>query len=205
MLIIVLNLILFRSDPTSKFPKKKVSLSIFVIIALSQIVFTGFNTNAFKDYYLRINKEKIAMMGSMLKEDIEYFLSIGRPIDKLVGLDKMLGEILTAAPELENITIFDDEGRPLYIATKEKVTNFQEALREQPRLAHEFVTTFNVDYNLSLMIKNAGKTEGYISTGSDEGYISTNLSQKVIFSQLKETFLDSITVLSYPFYSLGNC
>lgn len=195
LLAIILSMVMSRSDQAVGFPKFRITMVMLIVIGVAQIIFTGVNTNAFKDYYIRINKEKTAMLGTMLKEDIEYFLSIGRPLDKLPGLDKMLGEILTAAPELENITIFDDEGRPLYIATKEKVTNFQEALREQPRLAHEFVTTFNVDYNLSLLIKNAGETEGYIETDVDEGYISTNLSQKVIFSQLKETILDSITVL----------
>ncbi len=203
LLIIVLNFILLRSARDSRFPRHRISWAIFIVIALSQIVFTGFNTNAFKDYYLRINKEKIIMLGSMLKEDIEYFLSIGRPIDKLAGLDKMMGEILAAAPELENITLFDNEGRPLYIATKKGVTNFQKAIREQPRLAHEFLTQFDEEYNIRLMVRRGEDVQGYVAAEADEGYLSTNLSKDVIFSKLRETLLDSVTVLIISLLFLG--
>ncbi len=195
LLVILLKLVTAGGDGTGPLPKLRISLVLFLVVGITQIIFTGFNTELFRNYYLRINQEKTAMLADMLREDIEYFLKIGRPIDRLTGLDAMLGEIIEASPELENITIFDDEGRPLYIATKDGVTDFQEAIRSRPKLAHEFVTRFDEDYNHRLTITRDEKVQGYVAAEADEGYISTNLSKRVIYSQLREIILDSVTVL----------
>jgi len=176
------------------FPRLKISLAMFLVIGLSQIVFAALNTQAFKDYYLEINREKTQVLADLLREDIEYFLSLGRPMDRLPGMDRMMNEIIDASPELDNIVIFDDEGRPLYIATKAGTTDFQTAMGTRPDLAYGFLSARDPAYHLRLKIRNGEKTEGYL-----EGYIATNISRSAIQDRIRGILLDAATVLVISF------
>ncbi len=194
LLIILLNVVVKPS--AQKFPKFKISLIMFLVIGFSQIIFTGLNTYGFRNYYLQISKEKTALLATMLKEDIEFFLSKGLRINKLVKMDVMMGEIIAAAPELDNITITDNLGNPLYTATKKKVVDYQKMSEEErQKITQEFENVEDPRYNFLLKLLKDKKVEGYISADSYKGFISTNISKKVLFAKLKEIALDSATVL----------
>ncbi len=177
--------------------KFRVSLGMFVVIISAQFVFSGLNLNAFRKYYLQINKQKTETLTTLLKEDIEFLLSKGIKINKLIKMDVMMGEIIDASPELSDITILDKEDRPLYMATKKGVIDFQKATEEQLKLTQELKTTeIDLNYNIRLDIAKGDQVEGYISANvSKEGSISTNISKEVIFRKLWEIGLDSATIL----------
>jgi predicted MFS family arabinose efflux permease len=199
VLAILLNVVMPAESVVETFPKVKISLILFIVIGLSQIIFTGLNTNEFKKYYLQISKEKIAVLATMLKEDIEYFLSKGLKIDKLVKMDVMLAEIIAAAPELDNIGIVDNEGKPLYAATKEGMVDFQKSTAEQQNLIKNIWARSDLEYNLIQKIYRYEKTDDLLSADGLLAFISTNISKKVLFNRLKEIVLDSATVLVISF------
>ncbi|QTA93918.1 MFS transporter [Desulfonema magnum] len=185
LLIILLNIVIPDRPDVQKFPKLKIYLVIFFVIGFSQIIFTGLNTNEFKNHYLKISTEKAVAMVTLLKEDIEYLLNKGIRISKLVKADVLMGEIISAAPELEHITITDNEGHPLYMATKKSVRDFQKSAGDGI-LYTDIIRKTDPEYHLIFRLQKDGRTEGYISA---------NISKKVLFAKLKKTALDSATVL----------
>ena len=98
VLIFFLNLVTRDKPGVQKFPKRKISLVMFLVIGSAQIVFSGLNTNAFRNDYLQINKEKAAMLITLLKEDIEFLLGKGIHINKLVKMEDLMGEIDSKRP-----------------------------------------------------------------------------------------------------------
>lgn len=187
-----LNLIANKNSD-GKFPKFKITVVMFIVIGMSQIVFSTLNLKGFKDYYLEINREKMALLATMLKEDVEFFLSKGLSMEKLYKIDVLMEEMIAASPELDNITIFNEKGFALYKATKKGVVDFNK--KKQDDDSSNVNTDKDPKYSLLLGIVKNKKLEGYISTSTDEGYISANISRKVLADKLKEIVFDSATVL----------
>lgn len=181
------------------FPKLGISILMFLVIGISQIVFTGLNTKAFNSHYLRINKEKTKMLTVMLRDDIEYLLSKGLRLDKLRKMETIMGEIIESAPEIKDITIFGRSRDPLYMATREGVVNFGNSAAEAKKYAMA-ESIEDPDFNVRSTIRRSGEIEGYISaTAHSEPYISTNISKDVVSKKLREIVLDSVTILMLSF------
>ncbi|MDD2390932.1 MAG: MFS transporter [Desulfobacterales bacterium] len=185
VLIILLGRVTRLKPGDNKFPKLKISLVIFIVIGLAQIAFSGLNIHAFKNYYLRINTEKSHMLTALLKDDLEYLFSKGIKISKLSKLDVSLKEILSAAPELKDITVYDEEKNPLYIATQGGMVDLQESAPGIQSYENP-VTGPDQKYHFQLNLIKDGKVHGYIST---------NISKEALFDQLLEITMDSVTVL----------
>ncbi len=191
LLFFFLSRILSRSDAQS-FPKTRISIVMFLVVGISQIVFTGWNTYSFKNYYLQISREKVSLLTSLLKRDIEYLLNKGIRTDKLIKMDASLGEIVAAAPELENIIITDFEGKHLYAAYKNKGNiDFQKALSEDAKTTKRLGSDQN--YSISLQFQKAGNP--LPESEPDGGKIVANISKAVLFGRLKEIVFDAATVL----------
>lgn len=200
VLVLWLYAIKIDTAEISRLPKFKIYVAMMLVIGICQIVFTGLNTNDFKEYYLQISKEKIAVLTTLLREDIEFLLKKGLRIDKLVRMDVMLGEIINASPELENITIMDRNGMPLYMGSKKGVIDFQNTQQDQ-RQFFQNISEEQTDskYNIIQKIVKDQNVEGYVSAESYEGTISTNISRKILFDKLRNIALDSATVLFISF------
>lgn len=196
LLILLLNLVTLGETRPYKSLRFRISLVMLLVIGLAQIVFSGWNTDAFRRYYLQINKQKARTLTTLLKEDIEFLFSKGIRINKLVKMDFVMGEIIAASPELNDITILDKHDIPLYMATKQGVIDFQNATNEQLRQAYSLMSAANPDYNVRLNLLKDQKVEGTVSVNmSKEGFLSTNLSKDVILAKLFEIALDSGTIL----------
>jgi len=186
LLIVLLHFVAPAVSEGGKFPKRKISVVIFLVIGTAQICFSAIQTNAFKNHYLMIAKEKAGTLTALLRDDIEYLLSKGIRIDKLVKMDVLMGEIIKASPEFADITVYDNRQRPLYVATKEGVVDFQKAAEEQKKQAEMSLAQADPSYSLRLDIQKDMQLEGYVST-----YIS----KKVVFQEIRDMVLDSLTVL----------
>ena len=189
---------------THEFPKMRIYALMFLVIGLAQVVFSVLNTNDFRTYYLEINKKKTVTLTNQLKEDIEFFLSKGLSINKLVRMDQMLGEIITSSPELNDITVLDKDGSPLYMATKQGAVDLQKTSEEEVRRVAASIDISEPEYNVSVDLVTDNQVQGSISANmAKEGYISTNLSKEVIYSKLFEIALDSATILVISFLFFG--
>jgi len=202
LLIFLLNLIIPNTSDIKTIPKLKVSIVLFSVIVLSQVIFTGFNTNAFKDYYLEISMEKNIVLSRLLKQDIEYLLNKGIRIDRLFKMDKLLGEIIEVSPELDSIMVTDSEKKPLYVANKNGMINFVKIIDKEKKqqFLKDTQEAYDPKYHLNLELMKDQKVEGYISADTSKGFISTNISKRFLFNKLKEITLDSITVLAISIF-----
>ncbi len=184
LLIIFLNYINLDYSVMENFPKKRIFVILFCIIIISQMVFIGINTYKFKNYYLKINIEKTSSILTLLKEDIEYFINKGLPIDKLKKMDVMLEKIISSTPELDNIIIADNNGKALYMADKEGSVDYQENTEASGLNKIKPVPESIYGYVIKVSKKQ-----------KDEGFILTTLSKKVLHDKLIAILLDSATVL----------
>lgn len=168
------------------FPRRKISILLLLVIIFCQVGSSTFSTNAFKDYYLNINKEKSVMLNTLLKDDIEYLLRKGLRLHKLFKMEVMMGEILSHLPEVSDISILGKEENLMYMADQEGVVNFMKNIDKNHIVLRHDLPELSGEYNVRIKIMKDGKAEGYIST---------NISKKVVLSRLREIILDSATVL----------
>jgi predicted MFS family arabinose efflux permease len=189
LLVVMLNPLI--SERTSvqmgKFPKIKIYAFLFGIVGLAQILFSGLNANDYRNYFLQITHEKVDTLIGFLRQDIEYLFSKGIQIDRLVKMDVLMGEIIAASPELKDLTISDQEGRPLYRATKDGVMDFQKIKSEDRQAAPEIGTAADSSYNIRVELTR---------DGVPEGSISGSISKEVVTAKMWEVILDSATVLA---------
>jgi len=119
-----------------EFSRREVSWVILITLLVAQILFSLLNTNSFKNCYLEITREKTWVLGSLLKEDVDFMLSKGIALNRLFMMEKMLGEILKASPELSDITLLDSEFYPLYKADKKSVLAVKKGEQDPLRSVH---------------------------------------------------------------------
>lgn len=204
LLILVLNVMPLRKSATGTLAKLRLSVVMLLFVGGSQLLFTVMNANTFKNYYVDINKEKTRVLTTLLKEDIEFLFSKGISIEKLVKMDAMLGEIIVASPELQDIIISNAQKIPLYMATKDGGIDLQKASVDHQRKALTLLNANDPQYNVNIQLLKGSDVAGYISTRTTpEGYISTNLSRDAIMAKLLDIALDSGTILIISMLFLG--
>lgn len=181
-LLILLHLVLPREGKTLK----RISIVLFLVIIVSQLLFFSFSTSVFKNYYLNITKEKASALIKLLRNDVEYLLSKGLHVNKLVKMEVMMGKILPALPEVSNITILDTNEDLLYMADKEGVVDYTKPSLEQYLWRPGNLLGSASEYKLRVNIVQEGKIAGVISA---------TISREVVLSRLQEIIWDSVTVL----------
>jgi len=175
--------------------RNQISLVIILLLLGSQLLFSLLNTYSFKTYYLEITREKTTVLGHLLKEDIEYLLTKKITLKHFFMMEKMLGEILSVSPELSNITIFDSDMRPFYMADKEKIIDFNKSGKD-PAVAVDIYNKYKTtNYNLLIDLEKEELTVDGLHNSVSSGFISITISKKVLMSELTGIVLDSITVL----------
>lgn len=192
--IIFFFLILPYLQKNKGFSRKGISATIIVILLCTQLLFSIFNSNSFKTYYLEITREKTIVQGNLLKEDIEYLLEKNIALKSFFMMEKMLGKILSVSSELSNITVFDSKMQPLYMADKNIVIDFKKSGKD-PLIAIKNYNKFKgTSYNLLIDLKKKpSDAEDSLSTET-AGYISITISKQALSSELMNIILDSITV-----------
>ncbi|MFC1821812.1 MFS transporter [Thermodesulfobacteriota bacterium] len=186
LLVLLLHLLVPARVNMAKFPKKKIYLVIFLIVGSAQILTTGLSTIMFKEHFLRVNKENTEATNEVLKRNLEYLLEKGVRIERIWQLELYLRDIISASPEIGNITLFDHRDQPLYRATKEKVTDFQRSKEAYQEWVVATRPVENPEYNARTSINHHDKLEGYFSS---------NTSKDILFDKLIDTLIDSITVM----------
>lgn len=185
LLVAALSRVHVQNHADYRLPTTKISLVLIGIVLIGQMVFITINTINFKSYYLKINMEKTRVIITLLKEDIEFFINKGLPIDKLKKMDVMLDRVISSVPELEHIVILDAEGSPLYLADQQGRLDFQENADAQ-------------DYKRAYISPDPGF--GYTLTifkGKEkQGNLIAALSKKALGKKLRSMIIDAMTVLA---------
>ena len=92
----------------------KIVLLVLAIIAVSQALGTFLSVLSFEDVYLKALLSKYDILGTDLNRKIEQAMKFGKPLDRLLGMDEMAEELFRRAEELEEASVFDLAGRPLF-------------------------------------------------------------------------------------------
>lgn len=165
-------------DP-GRFSKVRMYLILVLALGGSQCVYSYFNVQTFQENYLeitRINTDKVARL---LKDDVDFLLSKGLTVYRLNRMDVYMSKVLAVTPEIEEMTIVNTWGRPLYRADSSGPLSVD---------GGSGVPTGKEDITVSLM-----KT-GKDGAQEKQGELRATLSQKVIADKVREIILDSATV-----------
>lgn len=186
VLIALLHLAAPAVASAAQFPRMRISVLIFVVIGAAQICFSALQTNDFKDHYLLIAKNKAEILTTLLRDDIEYLLDKGIRIDKLVKMDVLMGEIIQSSPEIADITIYNSDKQPLYVAGRAGVVDFQKSADQDKKQAAVSQRPSDPAYSVQLDIRKEGQVEGVLRT---------DISKEVVYGEIWDSVLDSLTVL----------
>jgi len=168
--------------------KIRIYLILFLVLGLSQITYSFFNARHFQENYMTIVRTKTLTLTSLLKDDIDYLLNKGVRIDRLIKIDVLLSEIISATPEVDKIGILDRDKRWLYLADVNGVVELHQGeTQTQPLPTSDYQYDLE-DWRYSIIVPVSGKSD-------IEGYIRVNLSRKFIGSQVREMVYDSLTVV----------
>ena len=189
-----LFLVIPRAPGQTRLSKKKIFGVILVFFLLAQIFFLLLNTISFKNTYLEITRKKTAVLGSLLREDIEFILSKGIALDRLSMMEYMLGEIIKVSPELSDITLLDSAMYPLYEADKNNVFAFKEEQRGPLSSVHTPQRIKDSEYHQNIVFYRNNASEADVPADI-AGYISITISKEVLLSELMEIIRDAIIVL----------
>ncbi|MCP4116319.1 MAG: MFS transporter [Desulfobacteraceae bacterium] len=176
-----------RSMPASgRFPRNKIFLVVFLIIGGAQMLFSGINMATVKDSFIEINHDKALTILSLVRDDVRYLLGKGIKVDRLNKMDKKLAEITTASPELGTLAISLPEKTLLYGADAGQSLDFRNAeTGEADRVRHhldQLDPAFRMDLPLTV-------------NGRLQGHLEAEISRANLHAKLKETAMDSLTVL----------
>ena len=171
--------------------KFQISAGYFIIICLAQITLNLFNLFEFRAHFLDVSTQKSVVVSELLKQDIEYLLAKGLNIRRLIKMDQKLADIIAVSPELEGITISDNTGRPLYIATRHGMRNLTTSENNKSQDSAMLSLHNYPGYTVTRNLLNTRKSE----TGALAGKLTVHISKDALFKKLEAITLDSITVL----------
>ncbi|MGD8388045.1 MAG: hypothetical protein PVG49_12965 [Desulfobacteraceae bacterium] len=111
----------------------KIILLVLAIIAVSQALGTFLSVLSFEDIYLKALLSKYEILGKDLNRKIEQALKFGKPLDRLLGVDRLAEGLFRQAEELEEASVFDLSGRPLFSFKKVEFVLAKGVVDEQER------------------------------------------------------------------------
>ncbi|SMD06321.1 hypothetical protein SAMN02746065_12717 [Desulfocicer vacuolatum DSM 3385] len=193
-------LLIFFFKPISRgsrrkgFSRKEASGAILMVLVLAQILFALLNTNSFKNCYLEITREKTGVVGSLLGEDINFILSKGIALNRIFMMEKTLGEIIMASPELSDIILLDSDLFPLYKADKKGSFVVKKDGEDAFKSVRTTPWPKESQYHQSITLGHSSSGAG--DSADIAGYISITISKKVLLSELKKIIMDAIIVLA---------
>ncbi|MFH0785611.1 MAG: MFS transporter [Pseudomonadota bacterium] len=165
--------------------KTRVLLMTSLVLILSQVVFSFFNVSEFQERYFNTVRGKSEILGKVLITDINHFLRIGIPINKLVKIDQLLNDILKFTPELRSIKIIDTTGKTLYnVQAKDSWGKEQGS---GSRDLDETASSLEKGYQVQLPVTD--------KMDQTVGFIQMHISHQVIYAKIRDLVLDSATIV----------
>jgi predicted MFS family arabinose efflux permease len=111
--------------------KTRFLLISIAILITGQVMIAGLTINSFEKVYLETFVSNINIFENYFKRKLENALRFGKPLDKFLGISALMDEFKSQHPEINNIVIFDDNGRLLHqlsdFGTTETPPEFQKS------------------------------------------------------------------------------
>ena len=112
-LVLVFGLKIFL-DRTRIWKRNFLAWLLFIVLGCAQLVCSGYNFYLFQNDYLELIRGKSQTVARLLQQDVEALLQKGLQINTLLKIDRQLENTVDRVPELQSLTILDDQGKVLY-------------------------------------------------------------------------------------------
>jgi len=168
-------------DPDGQLKKKLFLAVVLSILTLAQLAYAGMNFFMYRNVYYDMARENTAVTANIIQRDIDSVVSRGVSYNELYGIEKWMQSIIKSVPQIDSITINDDQGKALYS------TDSQDVQLEQSKDSANYY---------SLPLSKVGTQTKLNVTAS----INIGLSQEYIKGKSLAIALDALTVLIIAFF-----
>lgn len=156
-------------DEKGKIRRKRMTVTLLIILGSVQIIFGYFNYKHFSESYMKLAIQNAKTASELVKRDVERVIEKGVTYDQLYNIESYLNEIVSSVAEIEQITI----------DVKEEDYRYRShSMTEEKELPSSFLYSLNI----------AGDQNG--STAE----IKVALSEQYYKNRMREIFLDTVTV-----------
>jgi MFS family permease len=173
--------------------RNRIMWLVTLTLVIGQGVYAVYNVSSFQRNYLASIQAQSQRLGTLLRQDIEYVLKLGIPIEKLIKIEASLAEVLEATPEIEFIEITDLKNRVIYFAdhrTMEQVEGLSRLSRTRQSLRESggLLALSREDTDIRIPISNP-------RTQTDVGFIQMRISAGLVQGTSREIVWDIVTVI----------
>jgi predicted MFS family arabinose efflux permease len=186
LLFLMVSWVVRGIPAATRFPRNKIFFVVFLIIGGAQMLFSGVNMATVKGHFVEINHDKALTILALLRDDVRYLLDKGIKMDRLNKLDRRLAEIGAAAPELGTIAISLPDNTLLYAAEEGQRLDHRNAKKSELDQVRHHLDRLAPAYRIVLPLT---------VNGSLKGHVKAEISRNNLYAKLKQTALDSLTVL----------
>ncbi len=94
-----------RGAPSQKTLRLRVTLALTLVIALTIASFSSLVIRAYDDAIVPELRQRMDLLGTMLRDDLQRTLELGIPIDAVAGFDDKVAETVADFPEVRRVKI----------------------------------------------------------------------------------------------------
>ncbi|MDD4801900.1 MAG: MFS transporter [Syntrophomonas sp.] len=180
LLIFICHIKIDFLDADGQLRKKQFLTVVLTILTLAQIAYAGMNYFMYRDVYSAMARENTMVSANIIQKDIDSVVSRGVAYNELYGIEQWMQTIIKSVPEIDSITISDDQGKSIY------------STNEGTRLEQ----TQDPAYLYSLPL-NTGTSQSKLTATAS---INIGLSREYIKAKSLAIALDALTVLVIAFF-----
>ncbi len=167
-------------EPDGQLKKKLFLAVVLSILTVAQIAYAGINYYMYRNVYYEMARENTMVTANIIQRDIDSVVSRGVSYNELYGIEKWMQSIIKSVPQIDSITISDDNGKAVY-------STDQGMQLEQSK---------DSAYLYSLPLKTGGGQNKLTVTAG----INISLSREYIKQKSLAIALDALTVLIIAFF-----
>lgn len=187
LLLWILVNILRNSPADEQFPRKRITSSMFYVIAPIIILFSGLNTYTASRQYVDIAKNQVKMALNFSKTNIEKHLNMGLTLPGAVKSDGRLDELVNAYSIIDSILVLDSEKNRVFAASKSDHKTLSFADVSWVKAFLKKFSYLNKTHEIALLNKN--KT-------SVAGTIIIRISKTEFLREACNLILNAVTVIA---------
>jgi len=187
VLLSILAIIIKSSLTKDPFPRKKITASMFYVIAPIIILFSVMNTYTASKQYIHIARNQVALVLTFCKANIEKYLDQGQPFVDAVKIDGRFDALVKSYAILDSILILDSEDNWIFAASKENINSSPFESYDWVNALFENFPYLNRPHEITILDKD--KT-------SVAGTIRVRISKYYFLRESCNLILNAVTVIA---------
>ncbi|ALM85834.1 MFS transporter [Bordetella sp. N] len=166
-----------------------------IALLLAQGVYAAYTVQTFREGWLRVTRENVAVLARGLQTDLDRILGYGIPIDKLKGVEAPFQRLAATFPAIREIDLTDASGRTLNRADSRGPLPQAEAGAGVDDLALMLPLTGRRD-TTAAGSPQATAAAAPATAGAAQGSLVVRLSAEVLDAGVRSRMIDAITVVA---------